>query len=209
MIAAGDPVDSGFVRSLAQPGGDLTGTSAAGKEFPAKQIEFLSLAAPHAKTITVLMNGANPGNGFFFEALSAPAKLLGLRLDRVDVALTDELDAAIVRAKGGGLSVLGDPMFYEHRARIAELALRSNVPSIFGSPDYVRAGGLLSCLSSDAWHWRTAASYVDKILKGAKPADLPVEQPTRFDCVIHMKTAKALGLTIPYSLMLRATEVIE
>ncbi len=209
MVNAGDPVGAGFVRSLARPGGDLTGTSAAGEEILAKQLEFLSVAAPRAKTVTVLMNSANPANGFFFGALAASAKLLGLQLDRIDVALPEELDAAIRRAKGGALLVLGDPMFNLQLARITEQALRSNVPSVYGRPEYVRAGGLMSYLSSEAWHWRTAASYVDKILKGEKPADLPVQQPTRFDFVINMKTAKALGLTIPPSLMLRATEIIE
>jgi len=100
-------------------------------------------------------------------------------------------------------------MFGRHRAQIAELTLRSQVPTVFGGPEYVATGGLMSYLSSSAWHWRTAASFVDKILKGAKPADIPVEQPTKFDLVINLKTAKALGLTIPQSLLLRADEVMQ
>ena len=208
MINAGDPVGAGFVASLARPGGDLTGTSAAGEEVLAKQLELLSAAVPQFKRVGVLMNSANPANGFFFDAMSVRAKTLGLRLDRIDVAVEGELDGAIARAKGGALVVLGDPMFGRNRVHIIELTLRSQVPSVFGGREFVAAGGLMSYLSSNAWHWRSAASFVDKILKGAKPADIPVEQPTKFELVINLKTAKALGITIPQSLLLRADEVI-
>lgn len=209
MINAGDPVGAGFVASLARPGGDLTGTSAAGEEVLAKQVELLSAAVPQLKRVSVLMNSANPANGFFFDAMSRRAKTLGLRLDRIDVAVEGELDGAIARAKGGALVVVGDPMFFRHRVHIIELTLRSQVPSVFGGREYVAAGGLMSYLSSNAWHWRTAASFVDKILKGAKPADIPVEQPTKFELVINLKTAKALGITMPQSLVARADEVIQ
>jgi ABC-type uncharacterized transport system substrate-binding protein len=209
MINAGDPVGAGFVASLPRPGGDLTGTSAAGEEVLAKQVELLSAAVPQLKRVSVLMNSANPANGFFFDAMSLRAKTLGLRLDRIDVAVEGELDGAIARAKGGALVVNGDPMFFQHRVHIVELTLRSQVPSVSGGREYVAAGGLMSYLSSNAWHWRTAASFVDKILKGAKPADIPVEQPTKFDLVINLKTAKALGLTIPQSLLQRADELIQ
>ena len=209
MINAGDPVGAKFVASLARPGGDLTGTSAAGEEVLAKQVELLSAAVPQLKRVSVLMNSANPANGFFFDAMSLRAKTLGLRLDRIDVAVEGELDGAIARAKGGALVVVNDPMFFRHRVHIIELTLRSQVPSGFGGREYVAAGGLMSYLSSNAWHWRSAASFVDKILKGAKPADIPVEQPTKFELVINLKTAKALGITIPQSLLLRADEVIQ
>lgn len=209
MINAGDPVGAGFVASLARPGGDLTGTSAAGEEVLAKQLELLSAAVPQLKRVSVLMNSANPANGFFFSAMSLRATTLGLRLDRINVAAADELEKAIARAKGGALVVVGDPMFFQNRASITDLAVRSQVPSVFGGREYVAAGGLLSYLSSNAWHWRTAASFVDKILKGAKPADIPVEQPTKFELVINVKTAKALGVTIPQSLLARADEVIQ
>jgi putative ABC transport system substrate-binding protein len=209
MINAGDPVGAGFVASLARPGGDLTGTSAAGEEVLAKQLELLSAAVPQLKRVSVLMNSANPANGFFFGAMSLRATTLGLRLDRINVAAADELEKAIARAKGGALVVVGDPMFFQNRASITDLAVRSQVPSVFGGREYVAAGGLMSYLSSNAWHWRTAASFVDKILKGAKPADIPVEQPTQFELVINVKTAKALGVTIPQSLLARADEVIQ
>jgi putative ABC transport system substrate-binding protein len=209
MINAGDPVGAGFVASLARPGGDLTGTSAAGEEILAKQLELLSAAVPQLKRVSVLMNSSNPATGFFFDAMSRRAKTLGLRLDRIDVAVEGELDGAIAHAKGGALSVVNDPMFLRHRVHIVELTLRSRVPTVFGRPEYVAAGGLMSYVSSGAWHWRTAASFVDKILKGAKPADIPVEQPTKFELVINLKTSKALGITIPQSLLQRADEVIQ
>ena len=209
MVLAGDPKGAGFVASLAVPGGDLTGTSAAGEEVLAKQLELLSAAVPALKRVSVLMNSANSANGFFFEAMSSRAKTLGLQLDRIDVTGEGELDEAITRAKGGGLVVLGDPMFGRYHARIIEQALRSQVPSIFGGRQFVAAGGLMSYLSSDAWHWRRAASFVDKILKGARPGDIPVEQPTKFELVINLKAAKALGITIPQSLLQRADEVIQ
>lgn len=209
MINAGDPVGAGFVATLARPGGELTGTSGAGEEVLAKQLELLSVALPQVKKVSVLMNSVNPANGFFFDAMALRAKTLGLRLERNDVAAEGELDGAIARAKGGALVVLGDPMFFRHRIHIIELTLRSQVPSVFGGREYVAAGGLMSYLSSGPWHWRTAASFVDKILKGAKPADIPVQQPTKFDFVINLKTAKALGITVPQSLLQRADEVIE
>src|SRR5213080_4642136 len=209
MINAGDPVGSRFVASLARPGGDLTGTSAAGAEVLSKQVELLSAAVPQLKRVSVLTSSANPASGFFFDAMSLRAKTLGLRLDRIDVAAEGELEGAIARAKGGALVVVNDPSFFQDRVRIIELTRRSQVPSIFGDREYVAAGGLMSYVSSNAWHWRSAASFVDKILKGAKPADIPVEQPTKFELVINLKTAKALGITIPPSLLQRADELIQ
>ena len=209
MVNAGDPVGARFVASLARPGGDLTGTSAAGEEVLSKQVELLSAAVPQLKRVSALMSSVNPITGFFFDAMSLRAKTLGLHLDRIDVAAEGELDGAITRAKGGALVVNGDPMFRRNRVHITEVTLRSRVPSVFGGREYVAAGGLMSYLSSNAWHWRSAASFVDKILKGARPADIPVEQPTKFELVINLKTAKALGITIPQSLLQRADEVIQ
>jgi len=209
MINAGDPVGSKFVASLGKPGGDLTGTSAAGEELLSKQVELLSAAVPKLDRISVLMNGANPLNAFFFDAMSLRARALGLRVDRVDVTMENELDGAVSRAKGGALVVVNDPTFLRRRVRITEQALRSQVPSVFGRREYVEAGGLMSYASSSTWHWRSAASFVDKILKGAKPADIPVEQPTQFELAINLKTANAIGLTVPQPILLRADEVIQ
>jgi putative tryptophan/tyrosine transport system substrate-binding protein len=209
MINAGDAMGAGFAATLARPGGDLTGTSSAGEEVLAKQVELLSAAVPTLNKVTVLMNGANPANGFFFDAMSSRARSLGLRLDRIDVGVEGELDGAIARAKGGALVVVNDPLFLAHRVHIVELTLRTRLPSVFGQREYVTAGGLMSYISPFAWHWRTAASFVDKILKGAKPADIPIEQPTTFELAINLKSAKTLGITIPQSLLQRADEVIQ
>ena len=209
MVNAGDPVGAGFAATLARPGGDLTGTSSLGEEVLAKHVELLSAAVPQLRRVTVLMNRANPANGFFFDAMSSRATTLGLRLERIEVAGEGELDGAIARAKGGALVVVNDPMFVARRVHLVDLTLRSKVPSVFGQREYVTAGGLMSYVSPIAWHWRTAASFVDKILKGAKPADIPIEQPTKFELAVNLKTAKMLGITLPPSLLQRADEVIE
>ena len=209
MVNAGDPVGAGLVASLSRPGGDLTGTSAAGEEVLAKQVELLSAAVPQLKRVSALMNSANPANGFFFDAMTSRAKALGLQLDRIDVTEEKELDKAIARSKGAALVVVGDPLFYLNRERIIALTVRSRVPSIYNGRDYVAAGGLMSYLSSPQWHWRSAAGFVDKILKGTKPGDIPVQQPTKYELVINLATAKALGITIPQSLLQRADELIQ
>jgi putative ABC transport system substrate-binding protein len=209
MSNAGDPIGAKFVTSLGRPGGNLTGTSAAGEQILSKQVELLLAAVPTLKRISVLMNSANPANGFFFDAISLRAKTFRVRADRIDVAVEDQLDGAVSRANGGALLVVSDPMFLRRRVHIAAQALRSRSPSIFGRREYVEVGGLMSCISPSTWHWHTAARFVDKILKGAKPTDMPVEQPTKFDLVIDLKTAKALDITLPQSLLQRADEVIE
>ena len=209
MINAGDPVGAGLVASLARPGGLLTGTSAAGDETLPKQLELLAAAVPQLKRVSVLMNSANPANKLFFDALAARASTLGVALERVTVSSVAELDGAIARAKGGALLVLGDPMFGQNLLRVVELTQGHKVRTMFGGRAYVAAGGLMSYLSAEAWHYRSAAGYVDKLLKGAKPADLPVMQPTEFELVINLKTARMLGLTLPPSLLLRADEVIQ
>lgn len=209
MVNAGDPVGAGLAVSLARPGGDLTGTSAAGEEVLAKQLELLSAAVPHFKRVGLLMNTANPANHFFFDAVAGRAKPLGLQLDRIEVGADSSLEAAIGRARGGALIVVGDPMFHRQRVRIIEAALRARVPAMFGGRDYVADGGLMSYLSDYRWHWHSAAGYVDKILKGVKPGEIPIAQPTRFELIINLKTARALGVTIPQSLILRADEVIQ
>ena len=209
MVNAGDPMGTKFVASLARPGGDLTGTSAAGEEILSKQVELLSAAVPRLKRISVLMNRANPGNEFFFNAMSSRAKTLGVRLERIDVGSDRDLNEAVARAKGGALVVVNDPMFFAQRVHIIGLTLRFEVPSSFGGREYVAAGGLMSYISSNDWHWRSAAGFVDKILKGTKPADISVEEPTKFELVFNLKTAKALGIAIPQTLLHRADEVIQ
>jgi ABC-type uncharacterized transport system substrate-binding protein len=209
MIQAGDPIGSKFVNSLARPGGDLTGTSQLGEEVLSKHVELLAKAVPGLKTIEVLMNRSNPTNGFFFDAMSQRAKSLGLRVERMDVAAEEQIDSAIAHARGGALIVVNDRIFLRRRVQIATQALRSRVPTAFGRRDYVDVGGLLSYNSPSTWHWRSAAGFVDKILKGAKPADIPIEQPTKYELVINLKTAKALGIDIPPSLLQFADDVIK
>jgi putative ABC transport system substrate-binding protein len=209
MIAAADPVGSGFAATLARPGGDLTGTSANGEEVLAKQVELLSAAVPQVRKITMVSNAANPANRQFFNAMASRASQLGLQLDRKDVASVAEIDAAISGARGGALVVVNGPLMNENHVHIVGQTLRAQVPAVFGGREYVVAGGLMSLLSPNDWHMRTAATYIHKIFKGAKPADLPIERPTKFDLVINLKTAKALGITIPQSLLLRADELIQ
>ena len=168
-----------------------------------------SAAVPRLARVSVLMNSANPGNAFFFDAMASRAKTLGLRVDRIDVQAEDEIDAAVARIKGGAAVVLSDPMFLRNRVHIVDLMLRSRLPTVFGRREYVVVGGLMSYVSSSTWHWRSAAGFVDKILKGTKPAIIPVEQPTRFELVINLKTAKALGIEMPQSLLQRADELIQ
>ena len=209
MVNAGDAVGAGLVASLSRPGGDLTGTSAAGELVLAKQLELLAAAVPQHRRVAVLMNAANPANAFFYDAMSARAKALGLDLLRIDVSDDRELEAGVARAKGRALVVVGDPMFYANRERITALAIRHRVPSIYGGPEYVAAGGLMSYLSTNEWHWRTAASFIDKILKGARPADLPVAQPTEFKLTLNLRTAKTLGIAFPPALLVLADEKIQ
>ena len=209
MINAGDAVGSGFAATLSRPGGDLTGTSAAGEDILPKQLELLSSAVPHLKKVGVLMNAANPANQFFHDALAVRAATLGLQLERIEIASATEIEAAVERARGEMLVVLGDPMFSGQRNRIVDSTLRSKVPAIYGTREFVDAGGLMSYNSSYLWHWRSAAAFIDKILKGAKPGALPIEQPVVFELVINLKAAKLLGIAIPASLLQRADELIE
>lgn len=209
MINAGDPLGAGFARSLARPGGDLTGTSAAGGEILAKQLELLVATVPHLKTASALMNRANPANGFFFDAMATRARELGIRLDRIEVTTASELPEAVARAEGSALVVVGDPMFAQQQAQIIELTQRFHLPAVFNGREWAEAGGLMSYLSPATWHWRAAAGFVDKILKGARPGDLPIEQATKFDLVVNLKVAKALGITVPRSILQRADDLIQ
>jgi putative tryptophan/tyrosine transport system substrate-binding protein len=208
MINAGDPLGAGFVQSLARPGGRLTGTSAAGEEVLPKQLELLHQAAPRSQRVGWLMNVANPANDFFHRMLSERARQLALAVVRIDVSHPSEIAPKLAASGVQSLIVLGDPMFNARPALIAEEALRLRLPTMFGTPNYVAAGGLMHYNSSYAWHFRAAAGFIDKILRGARPSELPVQQPTEFEFTVNLQTAKALGLTLPQALLLRATEVL-
>jgi putative ABC transport system substrate-binding protein len=211
MVNVDDPVGSGLIASLARPGGNVTGLSRLTPELIGKNLELLKEAVPRAVRVAVLSNPRNPLHPELVRNAKLAARSLGLQLKIVEAGAPKELEGAFSTMAGERMSallVLADGMFYVNRTRIADLALRNRLPSMFGSGDLARAGGLMAYAPRSGDNYRRAATYVDKILKGAKPADLPVEQPTKFELVINLKTAKALGLTIPPSVLLRADEMI-
>jgi ABC-type uncharacterized transport system substrate-binding protein len=211
LAGVGDPVGSGLVASLARPGGNVTGVSVLQPEVVGKQLEFLKEVLPTVSRVAVLWNPAHPGHALLVRAADVAAQALGVQLHLLEARGPDAFDsafAAMTSADAGALLVLGDPMFSQHRSRLAELAATSRLPTVHNDRAYVEAGSLLCYGASHPDMYRRAAVYVDKILKGAKPGDLPVEQPTTFELVINLKTAQALGLTIPPTLLFQATEVI-
>lgn len=212
MVAVGDPVGSGIVASLARPGGNITGVSLfAGREIFGKRLELLKEAAPTVARVAVLWNPINPGTPLAFTELRAPARALGVTLLSLEARGPQEPQralAAMPREHADALLVMEDPLTLTYLRDIVAVAEKNRMPAVYGSRNYVDAGGLMAYATNFADLYRRAAVYVDKILKGAKPADLPVEQPTKFELVINLTTAKALGLTLPQSLLLRADEVI-
>ena len=213
MAAPPDAVAAGFVASLANPGGNITGLSWLGAVLPGKRLEILKETVPQSARIAVLANPAYEAYGTWMNNLTVAAQELGLQLHVLELHSADELDsafAAMTREGADALLVLTDPArMYSLSGRIADLAAESRLPAMYDWREYVAAGGLMSYGPSLPDIHRRAATYVDKILKGAKPADLPVEQPMKFDLVINLKTAKALGLTIPPTLLFQADEVIK
>ena len=212
MAVVVDPVATGLVASLARPGGNITGLSIMTPELVGKQLEMLKEVVPKASRVAVLWNPANSGNAPQLRAADVAARTLGVRLQPLEARGPREIDSAFAAMAKEGASavlVLVDAVFIDQRTRIADLAATRRLPAVYGLPEYVEAGGLMSYGPSYLYNYRRAAVYVDKILKGAKPADLPVEQPTQFELIFNLKTAKALGLTIPHSLLLRADRVIQ
>jgi putative ABC transport system substrate-binding protein len=211
MAAVGDPIRLGLVASFARPGGNITGQTVIAHEYIGKRLELLREVVPGVSRIAVLSNPGNPGLADQIRAAEDAARTLGIALQRLEARHADELERAFETARNkrtGAILVLDDAVFSTHRARIATLAASSRLPTFYGLRS-AEAGGLLSYGPNLLEMFKSAAIYVDKILKGAKPADLPVEQPTKFELVINLKTAKALGLTIPQSLLQRADQVIE
>ena len=211
FVAVGDPVRLGFVVSLGRPGGNMTGLSTLSEAYAAKWVELLKEVVPRASVVALLWNPKNMHADRAKEVQDA-AKALRVKIEPFEVGDPDEFGgifAAMTRKRVDGLIVIGDPLTVRYRTRIVELVAKSRLPTIYTPAEFVRAGGLMAYGTSFADLFRRAATYVDKILKGAKPADLPVEQPTKFELVINLKTAKTLGLTIPQSLLLRADEVIQ
>jgi putative ABC transport system substrate-binding protein len=211
MPASGDPVEAGLVASLARPGGNVTGFATQGNELPGKWIELLKEALPDVSRVAVLWDPDTAQGQLRVAETSARA--LGVRLQVLNARGPPDFETAFAemqRNRADALVVLSSQVFYAHRARLVELAARQRLPTMYHQKEFVvGSGGLMSYGANFHELFRRAAGYVDKILKGAKPADLPVEQPTKFELVINLKTAKALGLGIPQSLLLRADQVIQ
>ena len=212
MAAVGEPVEVKLVESLAHPGGNVTGLSLVAPQLAAKRLDLLKQALPRLSRVTVLWNSANQGMRARFDQTQGGAHLLGVAIHSVTIQSPDDFDplfGAMARERPESLLVLADTVTVANRQRTIEFAARNRVPAIYEVRAFVDDGGLMSYGIDMSDHFRRAAFYVGQLIKGAKPADLPVEQPTKFELVINLKTAKALGLTIPQSLLLRADQVIE
>ena len=212
MLGAGDPVGTGLVASLARPGRNVTGLSLLVPELSGKRLALLKELIPQAARIAVLANPANPVTVQQWRETQEAAQRMGIALRLIEVRERNDLDGAIsaaAQANVNAVDVLGDPVFVENSKQLAELTLKHRLPAIAWQREFADAGGLTSYGPSFRDLWRRAASYVDKILKGATPANLPVEQPTKFEFVVNLKTAKALGLEVPTTVLARADEVIE
>src|SRR5215472_9503425 len=208
----GDPIDYGLVPSLSRPGGNLTGVSLLTREIEGKLVEMLITAVPDAKRVGVLWDPSFPAAGPVFREIEGAARSLNLELVPAEVRGPDDLEPAfraMVEGRANALIVAAGIIFMEYRQRLLDLTGKARLPSMFLRKEFVVAGGLMSYGPNYSDMYRRAATYVDKILKGTKPADLPVEQPTRFELVVNLKTAQSLGLTVPPSILARAGEVIE
>jgi putative ABC transport system substrate-binding protein len=212
MAAVIDPVASGLVTSLARPGGNVTGQSMMSPDLAEKQLQILKEVVPKISRVAVLHNPANPGNAPEVRHAQDAARALGVRLQLLGARGPGEIDsafAAMTHEQASAVIVLVDAVLQNNRTRITDLAARHRLPAVYGLSEYAESGGLLAYGPNRLDMFRRAVTYVDRILKGAKPGDLPVEQPSTFALAINLKTAKALGLTIPPSLLLRADQVIE
>jgi putative ABC transport system substrate-binding protein len=212
MAGTADAVGFGLVASLARPGGNVTGISTLGPEVVGKQLALLKEIGPRISRVAILGNPANDGYARVLEELKPVARSLGMSVQILNARRPDDFEPAFTaatREHAGALFVFTDGMFLLHRTRIVELAAKHQLPAMYGTSEFVDPGGLMAYGPSMPDGFRRAATYVDKILKGAKPGDLPVEQPTKFELAINLKTAKTLGLTIPPSLLLRADRVVE
>jgi putative tryptophan/tyrosine transport system substrate-binding protein len=211
MAAAGDPVASGFVTSLAKPGANVTGLSILAPELSGKQLELLKEIVPKLSRVAVFETSTTPGTPQTLKELELAARAFGVKLEYLDILDFKDIETAFRaarQARADAIVALGGPVFNSHRTIIVELATTSRIPTMYNVSEFVEAGGLMTYGVSWPDLFRRAATYVDKILKGAKPGDLPVEQPTKFELVINLKTAKQMGLTIPPNVLARADRVI-
>ena len=210
FVAVYDPVEIGLVTSLAHPGGNVTGLSQISADLGGKRLELIKELVPKLRRVAILWHPANLTNLVQKKGVEVAARTAGVDTKSVPVLDPNQFGAAFEDARGvDALMQMEDPLFVTHHRQLAELAIRSRLPAIAGQREYVGAGGLVSYGTNIPDLYRRAATYVDKILKGAKPADLPIEQPTKYELVINLKTARALGLTIPPSLLARADEVVQ
>jgi len=212
IVAVGEPVKMGLVASLARPGGNVTGLSLLTTELSGKRLELLAQVVRNMHRVAILMNPDNPITAVFLEETRVAAQKLGVQLQPLEARNPRDIEQVFDAAPGeraAGLIVFDDPVLFSHRKQIVALAAKRRLPAMYGFREFVGEGGLMSYGPDRVDHYRRTALYVDKILRGAKPADPPVEQPTKFDLVINMKIAKALGLTIPQSLLLRADQIIQ
>ena len=212
MGAAGDPVGSGLVVSLARPGGNVTGMSLMATDLGGKRLELLKEILPRLARVAVLWNVANQYAALVFKEAQRAGQNLGIQVQSLEARGLDDIHSAFQvarRERADGLIVVEDPLTFSHRKLISDLAAEDRLPAVHGFKEFVIVGGLMSYGANLEDLYRGAAGYVDKILRGAKPADLPVQQPTKFDLVINLQTVKALGLEVPATLLARADEVIE
>ncbi len=212
MVAVGEPVATGLVASLGRPGGNITGLTSMSSEMEGKRLELLKEVVPKISHVAVLWNAASPIQAIEEGEVRAAAQVLGMKMLSLGVRTQEEIEdalAVIVRERPGALLVLADRLFLHHRTHIMDFAAQHRLPGVHAYRELVEAGGLMSYGPSYADMHRRAATYVDKILKGAKPADLPVERPVKFELVVNLKAAKEIGLTIPPTLLGRADQVIE
>jgi putative ABC transport system substrate-binding protein len=211
IASAGDPVGTGVVTTLARPGGNITGLSGQATDTAAKRLELLREVVPNLRRLAIMSNVGNPFNALEMEEVQAAARALGLEIAALEIRRGEDIAPAFETLKGraDALYVCIDPLVHTHRIRINTLALAARLPTMHGSREPVEAAGLMSYGPNLPDLWRRGGDYVDKILHGAKPGDIPVEQPRKFDLVINLTTAQALGLEVPPTLLARADEVIE
>jgi len=212
MAAAGDPVASGLVDSLARPGGNITGLSQMNPDLAGKRLELLKEIVPKISRVAVFWNPQDQMSTISWNELQPPARSLGVQLYSIEIRSSSDFDKAFedaTMARVGALAIMPAPVFVTNLNRIADLAAKSRLPSIFHVKEFVDSGGLVAYGTDRSELFRRAAIYVDKILKGTKPADLPIEQPTKFELMINLKTAKQIGVTIPPSVLYRADKVIK
>jgi putative ABC transport system substrate-binding protein len=206
-----DPVGSGFVASLARPGGNITGLATLAPEISGKRLELLKETVPKLSRVAVLGTSTRPGNAQMLKEMELATATFGVQLQYLDVLSSKDIKTAFRAASKGraeALLAFGGPLLNSHRTQIADLAAKNRLPAIYERAEFINAGGLMFYGASITEMYRRVATYVDKILRGAKPADLPVEQPTKFEFIINLKAAKQIGLTIPPNVLARADEVI-